>query len=98
MAKVTIASNKVLSETRKITLGEVPSGRSVKIDNPQGETSYYIVNKIPNTENLTTKKSTIPLTNYGSGRLVQKRANMLVTPVSVEVLIKVFPEMNGNQR
>ena len=96
MAKVTIADTSVLVESRKIRLGDISSGRTVRIDNPDGKTSYYIVNKIPSSENLNRKHNTTALTNIGSGRLVQKRNSMSVIPVSVDALVSVFPEIKGN--
>lgn len=97
MARLIITDTLVLSEPRRIELQSINPGRTVRIDNPDGEVSFYIVNKIPVSENINTKPETIPLTNLGSGRLVQKRANMKVIPVSCDVLVKLFPEIKGNK-
>lgn len=98
MARIIVADTAVLVESRRIRLDEIGSGRAVRIDNPDGEVSYYIVNKVPESENLNTKPNTVTLTNFGSGRIVQKRANMLAIPISVDVLVKLFPEINGNKQ
>lgn len=97
MAKITIADTSVLVEPRRIRLGDMNSGRTVRIDNPDGQVSFYIINKIPSFENLNRKPNTVALTNLGSGRLVQKHSSMSVIPISVDALINVFPKTKGNE-
>ncbi len=97
MARIIIADSDILSETRRIKLEQISPGRVVKIDNPNGEPAYYIINKIPNSEHLSLKHVTVALTNLASGRLVQKRSDMLVTPISADVFIKLFPKNTARE-
>lgn len=96
MARITIADDTVLTEPRRVELKSVNSGKAVRIDNPQGVVSFYIINKIPKNENMNLKQGTIALTNLGSGRIVQKRDTMLVVPVSADILIREYPQQEEN--
>lgn len=96
MARITITEPVVLTEPRRVQLNTINPGKAVRIDNPQGVMSFYIINKIPQSEDLNLKKSTVALTNLGSGRIVQKRDTMLVVPISADILIREYPHTEGN--